>query len=100
MLATHPLWLLLALAAAVIARLAYTGTAMAASAYGRTIEAAFDLHRFDLLAALHLPLPADSAAERSANETLSAFVLADARTADVHYAHASGMRGDDGRRPV
>ena len=40
LLATHPIWLLLPLASIVIARLSYVGAVAAASAYGRTIEAA------------------------------------------------------------
>ncbi|MEV6410048.1 hypothetical protein [Kribbella sp. NPDC051718] len=57
-------WLCLALVPIAIGLLAYRSAVEAAMAYGEAIEAAFDLHRFDLLAALHLPLPADQEAER------------------------------------
>ncbi|GAA3551529.1 hypothetical protein [Kribbella ginsengisoli] len=57
-------WLFLALVPVAIGLLAYRGAVESAMAYGEAIEAAFDLHRFDLLAALHLPLPADQEAER------------------------------------
>ena len=38
------------------------------------MEAAFDLHRFDLLTALHLPLPADLTGEVATNQELSRFL--------------------------
>jgi hypothetical protein len=46
-------------------------TISAAIAYGVTLDAAFDLHRFDLLEALHLPLPLDRKTERIFNKDLS-----------------------------
>ncbi|MBL1100680.1 hypothetical protein [Streptomyces coffeae] len=64
-------WLLLALAPAVICWAAYAAAVHAAVAYGEVLAVAFDLHRFDLLTALHLPLPDDRAAERTANAELS-----------------------------
>jgi hypothetical protein len=57
-------WLLLVLIPAAVAVVAYLGAVQAAVAYGEAVHTAFDLHRFDLLAALHLPLPADTDAER------------------------------------
>lgn len=42
--------------------------------YGALMMVAFDLHRFDLLNALHLPLLADSDSEKTANQTLNAFL--------------------------
>ncbi|MFD4637844.1 hypothetical protein ACFWN2_11050 [Lentzea sp. NPDC058436] len=66
-------WLLLPLGLLVAARLAYRGCVQAAVAYGEAVEAAFDLHRFDLYEALHLPLPADVEAEKQDNRRLSAF---------------------------
>ncbi len=64
-------WLLLALVPAVICWAAYAAAVHAAVAYGEVLAVAFDLHRFDLLTALHLPLPDDRAAERMANAELS-----------------------------
>ncbi|MGW6443149.1 hypothetical protein [Lentzea sp. NPDC055074] len=66
-------WLLLSLGLLLAARLAYRGCVQAALAYGEAVEAAFDLHRFDLYRALHLPLPADVEAEKEDNRRLSAF---------------------------
>ncbi|HKT03656.1 MAG TPA: hypothetical protein VJT31_29360, partial [Rugosimonospora sp.] len=71
LLARSGWWLLLALAPLGVAALAYQGAVLAAVAYGDAVRAAFDLHRFDLLDKLHLPLPADQTAERTACDALS-----------------------------
>lgn len=63
-------WLLLAVLLVAVSRLSYRAAVHAAVAYGQYVEAAFDLHRFDLLSALHLPLPADREAEERANDAL------------------------------
>ena len=47
---------------------AYRSTMMrAADGYGLALRVCFDLHRFDLLKALHLPLPKNPKAERELN---------------------------------
>jgi len=51
-------WLLLVLAPLTLSWLCYRQAVTAALRFGETVETAFDLHRFDLLRALHLPLPA------------------------------------------
>lgn len=58
----------------VVAWLAYSAAIQAAIACGESVAAAFDPHRFALLIALHLPLPADRAAEYAQNNTLSTFL--------------------------
>ncbi|MFD3696981.1 hypothetical protein ACFWUZ_12645 [Streptomyces sp. NPDC058646] len=58
-------WLLLALVPAALAALAYHGAVQAALAYGDAVRAAIELHRFDLLEALHLPLPDSLEEERT-----------------------------------
>ncbi|MFH0519319.1 hypothetical protein ACHBTE_19370 [Streptomyces sp. M41] len=63
-------WLCLALLPAALAVLAYSGAVQAALGYAETVHAAVDLHRFTLLTALRLPLPADRAAERAVNRAL------------------------------
>lgn len=63
-------WLLLAPLLIAVSRLSYRAAVHAAVAYGQYVEAAFDLHRFDLLTALHLPLPADQEAEVRTNDAL------------------------------
>ena len=54
--------------------MSYEAALSAASAYGQAVAAAFDLHRFDLLRALHLPLPRDLLSEVQANQQLSRFM--------------------------
>lgn len=63
-------WLLLSLIPLALARIAYIGAVRAATAYGEAVRTAFDLHRFDLLTALHLPLPEDPETERRGNTQL------------------------------
>lgn len=65
-------WLLLAAVPALIAVAAYRGAVEAALAYAEAVHVCFDLHRFDLLRALHLPLPADRDAEVALNTQLCA----------------------------
>jgi hypothetical protein len=65
LLAQSGWWLLAAAIPAVVARLAYAGAVHTAMSYGEAVTVAFDLHRFDLLTQLHLPLPADVEQERS-----------------------------------
>ncbi len=66
-------WVLLSAAPLVIARLAY-GTAVAAAiAYGESLRAAFDLHRFELYGALRVELPATRDEERAVNAQLCDF---------------------------
>ena len=67
-------WTLLALAPFGIAVLGYAGAVWSALAYGAAVYAAFDLHRFDLLRALHLALPEDRDAEQASNRALSDFL--------------------------
>jgi hypothetical protein len=63
LLARQGWWLLLPLLFTVVAWLSYRAAVAAAHSYGLQMQVAFDLHRFDLLAALHVPLPGDSQAE-------------------------------------
>jgi hypothetical protein len=75
LLVWHSGWrALLALVPLAIAILAYTGAIRAATSFGMAVQVAFDLHRFDLLQALRLPLPADLSAELDGNRALSNFL--------------------------
>jgi hypothetical protein len=67
-------WLAVPAGTLILAWLSYRGALAAATAYGQAVAAAFDLHRFDLLTALHLPLPADLTSELAANQQLSRFL--------------------------
>lgn len=60
-------WSLVPLVSVGVAVLSYRGACSAAALYGRQLAAAYDLHRFDLLAAMRLPLPVDSASEQALN---------------------------------
>ena len=86
LLATHGWWLLLPVGALGLAWLAYRGACATAIIYGDSLEVAFDLHRFDLLRALHLPLPAALSEERAANRELTAFLLQELPVA-LSYIH-------------
>jgi hypothetical protein len=66
-------WVLLAVIPLALSWIASRAAVHAAMAYSEAVDAAFDLHRFDLMDALHLPLPADDEAERSANAKLCDF---------------------------
>ena len=75
LLATHGWWLLVPAAALALAWLSYRGACSAALGYGDGLETAFDLHRLDLRASLHLPLPRTLEEERALNKELSKFLL-------------------------
>jgi hypothetical protein len=74
LLVSHGWWLLVPAACLLLAWISYRGAVAAAIAYGEGIRSAIDLHRFDLLAALHLPLPATLEQERAVNEQVSLFL--------------------------
>lgn len=75
LLATHGWWLLVVPACLLLAWLAYRSAVAAAIGYGESVRAAVDLHRFALLEALHLPLPATLEEERALNAKVSRFLL-------------------------
>jgi hypothetical protein len=91
LLVWHPVWLWVPLACVVLAALAYRAAVGAALQYGESLRAAFDLHRFDLLSALHLPLPPDRTAEREQNRDLSDFLIQDWEI-DFEYDHEGASR--------
>lgn len=67
-------WLLVPLGGLLLAWLSYRAALSAALAYGDAIQAAYHLHRFGLLTALHLPLPKDRNEELAVNRQLSNFL--------------------------
>lgn len=91
LLVWHPLWLWVPLVCVLLAALAYRAAVGAALQYGESLRAAFDLHRFDLLSALHLSLPRDSTAEREQNRELSAFLVQD-WDVEFEYDHEGASR--------
>jgi hypothetical protein len=108
-LATHGWWLAVALVPVAGAWLSYQAALAAAAAYGQAMETAVDLHRFDLLTALHLPLPANLSGEVAANRELTRFLrqpaeyvfaLGRGRGSDFTYSHPGAAGGqEDARTP-
>jgi hypothetical protein len=67
-------WLLLApVGTAVLAWLAYQAAIRAAEQHGAYLDAAFDLHRFDLVRQLHFELPRTAQGEHKLNRDISRF---------------------------
>jgi hypothetical protein len=64
---------LLALVPLAVALLGYVGAVQAAVAYGTAMHVAFDLHRFDMLRALHLEVPTEQSGEKTSNVALGDF---------------------------
>ena len=91
LLVWHPLWLWVPLVCVLLAALAYRAAVGAALQYGEGLRAAFDLHRFDLLNALHLPLPRDRTEEQQQNRDLSDFLIQDWEV-DFDYDHEGASR--------
>jgi hypothetical protein len=99
LLVSHAAWLAVPAGCLAVTWLSYHAAIAAAAAYGEALETAFDLHRFDLASALHLPLPDDLAAEAAANAQLSqwlrqplenlALLRAAAGGTNVRYHHSS-----------
>jgi len=79
------------LAGALLAWVAYRAAVAQARSYGQHIRAAVDLHRFDLLKALHQPLPATPRDERILWGWLAAWLYNQDRgvTRELAYDHAA-----------
>jgi hypothetical protein len=86
LLLRHGWWLAVPAATAALAWMSYRGAVMAAIAYGEAVQAAFDLHRFDLLRALHLALPSTREIEKATNRALCDFLRQGIPT-PFHYEH-------------
>ena len=90
LLVRHGWWNLVWIIALALSVLAYRAGVAAASHLSTVLAAAFDLHRFDLIAGLHMPLPGDPATETACNGALSAFLRGDADSAlpdGLSYQH-------------
>lgn len=91
-LATHfHLWAFVPFIAGAAAVLAYRGAVQTARDHARLLSTAIDLHRFDMLDALHLKLPANPVDESVLNRRLSAFLdghlTAAEKLSDIPYEH-------------
>lgn len=89
----HGLWLLTALIPYSAAYLTYRGAVSLASHYGEAMIAVADLNRFKLYSALHLPTPADTAAEQALNAEMPK-LRAGATTLNWTYATLPAGGGD------
>ncbi len=89
-------WLALALVPFALAAVAYRAGIAAALAYGEAVRSAFDLHRFDTLTALHLPLPSDPDAEVVFNRRLSRFWMQNVPLVGSRYIHPTLPGRTDG----
>lgn len=72
----------------VLAAVAYKGAVTAAQSYAGLMHVAYDLHRFDLLEALHYRLPTDRDAEEETFYQLSE-LFAGAEPVDLPYDHGA-----------
>ncbi|WP_256788916.1 hypothetical protein [Frankia sp. AvcI1] len=86
LLATTGWWLLIAAVPVLASAAAYRGAVAAAVAYADAVRVCFDLHRFDLIAAVHLPLPANRGEEVAVSTALSVQWRQNVTTA-VTYQH-------------
>jgi hypothetical protein len=73
-LVRHGAWVLVPITLMALGWLSYRGAVSTALVYAEGIQSAFDLHRFDLLRSLHLPLPRDMNEEQETNRSLCAFL--------------------------
>lgn len=95
-------WSLVPLVALLMSALAYRGAVSTARGHGTLLATAFDLHRFDMLQALHYELPLTPDDELALNKNLSEFlesrdVNAVRRMWKFRYSHPS--LADDGDTP-
>ncbi|MGK5173095.1 hypothetical protein [Geodermatophilus sp. CPCC 205761] len=68
--------------------------------YADLFEAAYDVHRFDLYKALHIPLPADAAVEQLSGSSLTELVWRGRDDAGLVFAHGGeDARADDHPEP-
>jgi hypothetical protein len=94
LLCRHGWWLLLPAATAVLAWISYRAAIICAFSYGVGMRLAVDLHRFDLLTALHLPLPRDRETEFKFNLILSEF-FRQGRRENFKYEHSKDKPAAD-----
>jgi hypothetical protein len=116
LLVTHGWWLALPAALLVLSLVAYRSAIAAGVAYATVVNAAIDLHRFDLLQALHLGLPHDLEAERRQWKQVGDFFtlpttplpdyvhaaseVTDASGSDALAVEGTTEQADPGNRPL
>lgn len=100
LLVTHGWWLLVPVATLALAWLSYRGACSAALSYGDGLETAFDLHRLDLRAGLHLAMPRTLEEERALNQELSKFLLQPFAGRQLTYEHPGENHGVPAETPA
>jgi hypothetical protein len=95
LLCRHGWWLLAPAAALTLAWISYRAAIVSAFSYGAGIRVAVDLHRFDLLTALHLSLPTDRQTEVKSNLILSEF-FRQGRPENLQYQHPKSKTAGEG----
>jgi hypothetical protein len=83
---TYSAWLIIPVTMVFLAWLTYKSALSAATEYGKGINSAFDMNRFELLKALHFPLPKNLEKEKINNYKLSQFLVVNLPY-DVEYLH-------------
>jgi uncharacterized membrane protein YhaH (DUF805 family) len=102
-LVRHGWWLLLPLITVMLSWIAYRAAIRAAVAYGLEIDVAFDLHRFDMLQSLHLPLPDNPESELRFNGRLTDFLQGGASAVELGipaYCHGDSQSFQLGTVPM
>jgi len=93
-------WLVIPAANLVLSLLSYRGAVSGALLYGTGLDTAFALHRFDLLVALHLPLPQNLDQERRVNGRISNLFQygagSPAERRAIVYCHPAAREGQAG----
>ncbi|WP_210593853.1 hypothetical protein [Streptomyces sp. GESEQ-35] len=83
-------WSVTPFAAAALSVLAYRGAVVTARYTGTVFSTVFDLHRFDLTAAMRYPLPETAAEEFDLNQRLTSYL----HDAETHTLHKDDGLGD------
>jgi hypothetical protein len=98
LLVAHGPWLAVPITTALLSWIAYRAAVRTARTYGQALCLAFDLHRFDMLQALHYPLPTNPTQEQAFNERLSEFFMSGCHPEDaptLAYVHPRKTRADE-----
>ncbi len=89
LLINHGWWLFIVVVHLLFSWMSYKSCLAAALAYGIGIQAAFDLHRFDLYKSMHLSMPEDRESEKQLSVELCDF-LRQGVPKNFKYVHGSG----------
>ncbi|MEV0553341.1 hypothetical protein AB0I27_07755 [Streptomyces sp. NPDC050597] len=93
-------WTLIVPIALAASAMAYRGAQRAAQDHEELMKAVFDVHRFDLAAALHYDLPTNAAAERELNQRITAFLIDHTPLADHEELKDEPLKHPEGNPPT